>query len=96
MSINKAHIKKVLIVKSPIHFWKLLKNREEFVSNHQSVGIFIYYVDRYIDGCRCDDDFNKGQVEMEYEIIKKDLNLIENLRSLFDCSEIRLLNEEDW
>jgi len=95
MSINKAFIKKVLVVKYPIQFWKLMKNREEFVHSHPSIGVFIYSVDRYIDGCRCDEDFNKSQVVAEYDIIKKDLNLIENLRSLFECSEIRFL-EEDW
>ena len=51
-------VSKKLVVQTPFHLWKLLKNREEIYENNMDLVYFIDTVVNYMDGCKCDEDKN--------------------------------------
>ena len=63
MSTNKAKISRTLVIDSPIHLWTILKNKYIYGID---INVFMYLVDKYINGCRCDDDVNLSLMNNEY------------------------------
>ena len=95
MSTEKVTISRILVIDSPIHLWKLLKNKEEILSQNSHLNIFCYHVDKYLDGCRCDDEKNKELVNSEYIIIKNTDSLVDFIKSEFRATSVTFL-QNDW
>lgn len=94
MSIDRVKVTRTMIVDSPIHFWRLLKNKNEILQLNSHLNIFCYQVDKYIDGCRCDDELNRKVVEDEYELIKNTPTLIDFIKKQFGCNSVIFLDNE--
>jgi hypothetical protein len=88
MSINKAQISRTLVINSPAHLWTLLKNKEEFYYPKPNINMFMYIVDRYINGCRCDDNIHLLSMNKEYNTLKNNTSVVEMLKTEFQCSDI--------
>ena len=82
-------IRKILVVQSPVHFWNLLKNREEIFENVLDLVMFIDTVDLYINGCECDKNTNYNLMIGQYNSIKDNPVMINYLLKSFECDEIR-------
>ena len=95
MSIEKVKISRTLVVNSPIHLWKLIKTKDEILQLNSHLNIFCYYVDRYLNGCRCDDESNKETINNEYQIIKNTSTLVEFIKTQFNCNTV-IFNNNDW
>jgi hypothetical protein len=91
MSINKAQISRTLVINSPIHLWTLLRNKEEFYQPRPNINMFMYMANRYVNGCRCDDDINLPAMNKEYSLLNNSEN-VEILKSEFQCSDIIFKN----
>lgn len=88
MSINKAQISRTLVINSPLHLWTLLKNKEEFYQPIPKINMFMYIVNRYINGCRCDNDIHLLSMNKEYNTLINDELVVENLKNEFQCTDI--------
>jgi len=88
MSTNKAQISRTLLINSPVHLWTLLKNKEEFYQPKPNINMFMYIVNRYINGCRCDDDIHLSSMNKEYVSLSNNTQTVEMLKSEFQCSDI--------
>jgi len=88
MSTNKAQISRNLLINSPVHIWTLLKNKEEFYQPKPNINMFMYIVNRYINGCRCDDDIHLSSMNKEYVSLSNNTQTVEVLKSEFQCSDI--------
>jgi len=88
MSTNKAQISRTLLINSPVHLWTLLKNKEEFYQPKPNINMFMYIVNRYINGCRCDDDIHLSSMNKEYVSLSNNTQTVEVLKSEFQCSDI--------
>lgn len=88
MSTNNAKISRVLVVNSPVHLWTILKNKEDLFHSEQSLNLFMYTVNRYINGCRCDDDIHLPSMNKEYESLSKNVIIIELLKVNIQCTDI--------
>lgn len=88
MSINKAQIFRTMVINSPVHLWTLLKNKEEFYHTNPSINMFMYIVDRYVNGCRCDDSIHLPSMNKEYISLVNNNQMIELLKNEFQCSDI--------
>jgi hypothetical protein len=88
MSINKAQISRTMVINSPVHLWTLLKNKEEFYHNRPNINMFMYIADRYINGCRCDDNINLPSMNKEYNSLKNNTLVVEMFKNEFQCSDI--------
>lgn len=88
MSINKAQIYRTLVINSPVHLWTLLKNKEEFYHTRPNINMFMYMVDRYVNGCRCDDNIHLPSMNKEYNTLTNNTLVIEMLKTEFQCSDI--------
>ena len=88
MSTNKAQISRTMVINSPVHLWTLLKNKEEFYQPNPSINMFMYMVDRYINGCRCDDNIHIHSMNKEYKTIANNQETTDLLKREFQCSDI--------
>jgi len=88
MSINKAQISRTMMINSPVHLWTLLKNKEEFYQPKPNINMFMYIVDRYVNGCRCDDNIHLPSMNKEYNTLKNNTETVELLKNEFQCSDI--------
>jgi len=87
--INKAQVTRTLVIKSPIHLWTILKNKEELYHSNPTLNIFMYAVDRYIGGCRCvNDNMSFTLMNIEYVSISKNISIIKTLKDTLQCSDI--------
>ena len=82
-------ISKILIVKSPIHLWELIKNKEEIYENNKQLLFFSDLVQLLLSDCKCNYDENYKSVEEQYNLIKNDININLYLINGFECDEIR-------
>jgi hypothetical protein len=87
MSINKAQIYRTLVINSPVHLWTLLKNKEEFYQPRPNINMFMYMANRYVNGCRCDDDIHLPAMNKEYSLLNNS-ETVEMLKNEFQCSDI--------
>lgn len=92
---GKVIVSRNLILKSPLHLHKLLEDK--IIDKHlaQKINDFNYYVLRYINGCKCDDDFNKSIVEEEFNNLISDLDFLEKLKSEFGCNDV-IIQNDNW
>ena len=90
MSTNKAKISRTLVIDSPIHLWTILKNKYIYGID---ISVFMYLVDKYINGCRCDDDINLSLMNNEYRSLYSDPKIVEVMKIEFQCSYIVFNND---
>ena len=88
MSINSAKVSRTLVFKSYDHLWRLLKNKDEFWCSNTDIILFMYSVEKLINGCDCDKDKNIQSVLDYYEIVKSKSDCSELLKKMFDCQFI--------
>ena len=79
-------ISKVLMIDSPVHLWRLLKSKEDLISDSY-IQIFMDSVDSYINGCKCNEDENYNIMISYYNDIKDESNI---LLSIFGCDRVEL------
>lgn len=96
MSIEKAKISRSLIVKSPIHLWKIFTSKKEIYDKSNSVIMFNYSIDRYINGCKCDEDTNRDLVLEEYKNVKNDISVKNMILEELSCQDIFFTEDENW
>ena len=82
-------ISKILVVQSPVHFWNLIKNRDEIFDNILDLIVFIDTVDLYINGCECDKERNYNSMISQYNDIKNNQEMVNHLTKCFECDRIR-------
>jgi hypothetical protein len=82
-------ISKILVVHSPVHFWNLIKNRDEIFESVLDLIMFIDTVDLYINGCECDKNTNYNLMVSQYNSIKNNTEMINHLVKCFECDKIR-------
>lgn len=81
-------ITKKLNITSPTFLWSILKHREDFYKNNQRLCVFVFSVERYVNGCRCDSEVNIRMMNDEYDIISNDPTVSSELCKEFNCDEI--------
>lgn len=88
MSIEPAKVSRILVVKSSTHLWQLLKDRDEDWCDTAEIIVFMYSVEKLINGCDCDRDENTDGVNSDYIVIKNSSVCQSKLQSIFGCSRI--------
>jgi hypothetical protein len=88
--MSKAEVSKILIIKSPQHFFKVIK---DFNIDYIKLVPFMDRVDLFLNGCPCDAETHWEQSLIEYKNISK-IDLTE-VKSVIGCTSIHFFIEED-
>lgn len=96
MSIEKAKISRSLVVKSPIHLWKIFNNKKDFYEKNSLVLLFNYSMDSYINGCKCDEERHRVLVMDEYNSIKEDDVVKSLILDELKCQNVIFTENEKW
>jgi hypothetical protein len=87
MSTN-AKVIRTLIVTSPEYLYNILKTRNEFYLLIPELVHFLFLYEKWINGCRCDDDSNSKIVNECYNQISKNEEIKSKICQEFDCSGV--------
>lgn len=85
-------IRKIMIVESPIHLWRLLRTKEEIIDTARedvapALILFMDSVSAYLNGCKCDEDENYEDMSNRFAAIKE-RNVLDHLIAGFECDGI--------
>ncbi len=86
-------IDKIIIIDSPVHLWNILRAKDENLDQCSDeifiyLNHFSYYVDEYINGCKCNEDENYADMMNQYLLIQENNDVISHLIKCFECDKI--------
>ena len=87
MSTN-ARVIRNLVITSSENLAGILKNREEILVLNEELTTFIWLWDKYQMGCRCDEESNLQEVNLQYKKISQDLAIKILICQEFKCDDV--------
>jgi hypothetical protein len=86
--MSKAVIKRSMIIKSPHHFYELVNSNFLEKIDELNLWEFIYSYENWMNGCPCDEEYNRYDMLAYWDTIKSTPEIVIFLKSYFNCSDV--------